>query len=169
MSVNILVIGHGRHGKDTFAAVLCELLPYLKFTSSSAFFAEYLYYRDLFHEYESVEECYADRVNRRELWRDAMAKYNEKDPSKLAQDILEVSNVYVGMRTKREFEAAKSLFNYIFYVDAMPRLHYIDSTFEIMYDKKTMILIDNNKDFQHLQWQAKIASEIINNRTNLIL
>ena len=169
MKPSLLVIGHGTHGKDEFTKLLCQELPELTFTSSSWVFAEKMF--DLFGGcsfYPSVEDCYLDRVNNREIWRDKISEYNLENPARLTAEILAVSNIYIGLRTLREYKAAEKLFDFIFYVDAMVRKQYIDSTFEVMYDKKTMILIDNNKDLEHLGHQAKIAAEIIKGKANLL-
>jgi hypothetical protein len=163
--VSLLIIGHGRHGKDSLGELICKELPELTFTSSSWFFAE-----EMFNNqggstfYSSVQECFDDRANYRELWRDKMVEYNTPNPSRLAQNILATSNLYIGMRTLREYEASKKLFNFIFYVDASERVKYVDPTFEIKYNPKEMIFIDNNLDLENLKHQAKIAADLITGR-----
>jgi hypothetical protein len=162
----LLVIGHGRHGKDEVGKLLCQMQPELTFTSSSWFFAEKMF-RDFYPRYITVQECYDDRVNNRVLWRDEIAKYNYPDAAQLAKDILDVSDIYIGMRTLREFNAARPLFDFIFYVDASKRVDYVDETFEIPYDNQ-MIKIDNNSSLEDLKHQVKIASEIVKGDTNLL-
>lgn len=165
----ILIIGHGRHGKDSLGELICQELPELTFTSSSWFFAEEMFNNQRGNVfYSSVKECFDDRFNCRELWRDKMAEYNTPDASRLAKDILATSNFYIGMRTQREYQASKKLFNFIFYVDATKRLTHIEPTFEIEYNSKEMIFIDNNLDLENLQQQAKIAAEIIQGRSYFV-
>ena len=62
----LLIIGHGRHGKDTVCEILKESYGF-NFRSSSDFCAEKLVYpllKDLYN-YNSYQEAYADRHNHR--------------------------------------------------------------------------------------------------------
>lgn len=170
-SPNILILGHGTHGKDLFAEYLCQELPSLIFISSSRELAEIVYSNPYFlFKYSSAEECYEDRRNHREAWASIVSQYCEEDPAKLSKRILSKSNVYVGMRSNREFEASKKLFDYIFFVDAMKRLNNLtDPSMGIPFNPRTMIRIDNNGSKEDLQAQAKIAAEIIESKTTLVL
>jgi hypothetical protein len=167
-SPRVLILGHARHGKDTFAEYISKHSN-LNFKSSSEAAAEVVFSQ--IDGYNTVQECFEDRVNHRLLWRDLLIKYNTPNATKLAEKILSESNLYVGMRSLHEFNAAvnKNLFDYIFYVTALNRLKSTDPSLDIDYNPKTMILIDNNETLSELESQAKIAVEIILEKTNLIL
>lgn len=163
----VLILGSGRSGKDTVAEILLELTG-LKVTSSSWFLAEVIFNQFGGNSlYSDVESCFNDRHNNRTNWFNFVRAYNQGDECRLAREILEVSDIYVGLRSLIEFKAARHLFDYIFYVDASKRVDYIDSTFEIPYDNQ-MIKIDNNQTLEDLKHQVKIASEIVSGRASLI-
>lgn len=117
--MKLLIIGHGRHGKDTVAEGLVERMPTLSFMSSSMFVAQTVVRKDLEDigiNYLDLEDCYEDRVNHREFWRDSIARYCNP-PERMAQEILSDHDIYVGMRTRREFYASRHLFDEVIWVD----------------------------------------------------
>lgn len=117
--MKLLIIGHGRHGKDTVAEGLVERMPTLSFISSSMFVAQTVVRRDLEDNginYLTLEDCYEDRANHREFWRESIARYCTP-PERMAQEILADHDIYVGMRTRREFHAARHLFDEVIWVD----------------------------------------------------
>ena len=118
--MKLLVVGYGRHGKDT----VCDILERdynLTFSSSSLFCAERFIFEALReeHGYESVEQCYEDRHNHRKLWFDLICEYNEEDASLLGREIFEEFDIYCGLRNKREFYALKNVqaYDYSIWVD----------------------------------------------------
>lgn len=117
--MKLLIIGHGRHGKDTVAEMLVERRPMLSFMSSSLFVAQTVVRGDLEDigiNYLTLEDCYEDRFNHRDFWRDSIARYCNP-PERMAQGILSDHDIYVGMRTRREFVAARPLFDEVIWVD----------------------------------------------------
>lgn len=142
-----LVIGHARHGKDTFAEILEEVFG-LKFESSSQSAADIFIYDELKDKYgyTTPEECFEDRVNHRAEWKTMICDYNSPDKAKLAKAILERSDCYVGMRDYDEIAEClkQDLFEIIIWVDASERLELEDpSSFNI--DKSVAhVMIDNN-------------------------
>jgi hypothetical protein len=76
----LLVIGHGRHGKDTVCEMLRDHYRYT-FESSSKFCSLQFIYNDLKDKYgyANEEECYADRHNHRAEWYNAICDYNVPD------------------------------------------------------------------------------------------
>ncbi len=64
--MNILIIGHGRHGKDTLAELI-QVYTGFTFKSSSESAAEIFIYDALKEKYgyKSFIECYEDRHNHR--------------------------------------------------------------------------------------------------------
>lgn len=142
----VLILGHGRHGKDTVAELLNQLTG-LTYISSSWFANEKAVYHVLKDLYVDANACFADRSNQRALWHSLIKNYNAEDPTKLATELLEEADIYVGMRAQREYQACrqKGLFDLVLWVDASHRsaLESVTS-FNISYDPKVMVLIDNN-------------------------
>lgn len=148
-----LIIGHGRHGKDTVAELMSKYWG-LRFQSSSMAACEIFIYNQLRtwgHDYQSLEECFEDRVNNRELWKDLITRYNTPDKSRLCREILHRNgnDAYVGMRCQQEYEASKPLFSKIFWVDACERMP-PDPTMGIAKSPE-MYNIDNNGNLYDLQ------------------
>lgn len=144
--MKLLIIGHGRHGKD-FAAEYLRDQYGLTFESSSMFAANEFLFEALapIVGYKTVQECYRDRHNNRQLWHDLICEFNSEDPAKLAKSLLDQYDIYVGMRSDREYEACvrAGLFDHIVWIDAMDRVGYVDPTLHIQYDD-SMLRVDNN-------------------------
>lgn len=165
--MKLLIIGHGRHGKDTVAELLVERLPSLSFKSSSLFAAETVVrpaMEAIGIDYPSLEACYEDRINHRDFWKQAIADFCQP-PERLALAILAENDIYVGMRTRREFEASKHLFDHIVWVDRSTKLP-DDPTCELnMYDADSCI--DNNFSMQHLRREVVGFGEYIRQRITM--
>lgn len=147
----LLIIGSARHGKDTFAEILGEHFG-LKFLSSSQAAADIFLYERLKEQYgyKTPEECFLDRVNHRPEWYEAICDYNKDDRARLAKDILERTDCYVGMRDRDEIIECmnQGLFDLIVWVDAGERLPHEDaSSFNI--DKSCAdIIVENNGTYE---------------------
>lgn len=120
MKPKLLVIGHGRHGKDTVCDILASRYGY-SFESSSQFCSK-LFIFDMLKDqygYKNEEECYADRHNHRAEWYNAICEYNIPDPAKLGREIFKEHDIYCGLRNKKEFHAMKNtgVFDYAIWVD----------------------------------------------------
>lgn len=117
---NLLVIGHGRHGKDTVCDILKKDFNF-SFDSSSNFCNELFIYDKLKNKYgyKNKQECYIDRHNRRKEWYDAICEFNKPDASRLGKAIFNKHDIYCGLRNKREFFAMKNtgVFDYAIWVD----------------------------------------------------
>lgn len=123
--MKLLIIGHGRHGKDTVAECLRDNYN-MTFKSSSMHCAETVVYPDLkdAYDYATVEECFADRSNHRSEWFDLIANYCSDDLARIGREIFEVSDIYCGLRNKREFHAIKNngLVDFTIWVDRSDHL-----------------------------------------------
>lgn len=145
----LLIIGHGRHGKDTVAAIMSNVMQ-LKFSSSSHFVAEKCIWEMWGKErYSSFEAMFDDRVNYRSTWKDLILAWNTPDRTRTAVTMLSEGNdMYVGMRSRLEFDAnvQNETFDYVIWVDASKRLppEPADSM-ELTIDDAD-IVIDNNED-----------------------
>ncbi len=101
--MKIILLGHARHGKDTVAEFIKNSIG-LEFKSSSSLAAEIFLYDALKtkYGYKSYEECFNDRSNHRAEWHNLIAEYNSEDPARLAKQIFETNDIYVGMRSAIE-------------------------------------------------------------------
>jgi len=154
--MKIMVIGHARHGKDTVGELLKKHYV-LSFTSSSMFCAARIM-KPAFEEkkglvYESVQECFEDRVNHRAFWHDEIAAYAENDLSILVREIFAANDVYCGCRNDREFLQAKGegLFQLSLWVEA--GLRHKPESRDSMKLKQWMAdaVVDNNGTIEQLE------------------
>ena len=157
MKTKLLIIGHGRHGKDTLAELLRDDFG-LKFISSSQAAADIFIY-DVLKEkygYKTPEECYSDRSNHRAEWYDMICEYNRVDKIKLAKGILERAGCYVGMRDKPEIDEAKKhkIFDLVVWVDACERLPLESADSFNITKADADIIIDNNGTFEEFKERA---------------
>lgn len=143
----LLIIGHGRHGKDTFAELLSDTMD-LQFTSSSLFVGERCVWPAWgFERYDSFEACFDDRVNYRSTWGDLISAWNTPDKARTARTMLNEGNdMYVGMRRSDELEACleEDLFDHIIWVDACDRLPEEPLNSMNLDSSMASIFIDNN-------------------------
>ena len=160
--MKLMIIGFARHGKDTVAEILHDEFG-MTFQSSSWAAAEkvvrpYLAARGI--TYDSVEDCFEDRVNHRKHWADAINEYNRDDPARLAGEIYETSDIYVGIRSFTEYLAAKRYIDCTIAVDAYPRLDRKDSTFNIPL-RMADLHVDNSGTPDDLRQQVfKLARQL---------
>lgn len=125
MKFKLMILGYARHGKDTVADILVKHFG-LKKEDSSQFAGKQVmmpYFASRGIHYASWDECYRDRVNHRQEWYEQITAYNTPDRARLAREIYTVSDMYVGIRNRSEFEAVKAerLFDYSIWVDASRR------------------------------------------------
>lgn len=101
--MNLLIIGHARHGKTEAAKILTKEIGF-RFKDSSQASAEIFLFDKLKDKYgyKNFNECFEDRVNHREEWFEEICKFNKDDPSRLAKAIMKSANIYCGMRSNRE-------------------------------------------------------------------
>jgi len=125
MKPRLLIIGNGRHGKDTMAEIL-ERDYGMTFKSSSMAASEIFIYNELkdTYNYNNAEECFNDRSNHRAEWYNMICDYNKNDKARLAKNILSTSDCYVGMRDLDEIDECmkQGIFDLIIWVDASDRL-----------------------------------------------
>lgn len=154
MNIKLLILGHARHGKDTFAEILNEEFG-LKFESSSKAAADIFIYDVLKDKYgyKTPEECFEDRVNHRGEWHELICDYNIDDKAKLAKSILERADCYVGMRSRYEIEEClnQKLFDLIIWVDASDRLP-LESSDSFNIDiSNADVIIPNNGTYEEFR------------------
>ena len=151
--MKLLIIGHGRHGKDTVAECLRDDYG-MTFKSSSMHCAEKVVYPVMKwqHCYESVEECYNDRHNHRAQWFELIANYCADDLARIGREIFEVSDIYCGLRNKREFHAIKNngLVDYTIWVDRSDWVETEPKTSMSLEPWMADFVIDNNGTLDQL-------------------
>ncbi|QDP53510.1 MAG: putative deoxynucleotide monophosphate kinase [Prokaryotic dsDNA virus sp.] len=150
----LLVLGHARHGKDTVAEILQREYGFQFTSSSlfcaehvvwaaiqdtpkairqhidagmpgmsdNQLIADLTMMRD--QQYANVEDCFKDRINFRTAWFSLIAAYCHPNKERLAREIFEENDIYVGIRNKREFRAAVNagLVDLTIWVDASERV-----------------------------------------------
>jgi thymidylate synthase (FAD) len=142
----LLIIGHARHGKDTFAELVATAMN-LSFISSSEFVGRECVWNAWGEErYETFEDMFEDRVNFRSTWANLILAYNTPDRSRTATEMLRDRDIYVGMRNKKEFDACidKKLFDYVIWVDGIQRHPPEGKDSNQMTRDMADMLIDNN-------------------------
>lgn len=167
-----MIIGHGRHGKDTVAEILSEKAN-LKFISSSLFMAERVVFpwfqktspRDA---YKTVLECYDDRHNHRSIWYRLINDYNKKptlDFARLGKAIFEDYDIYAGLRNTQEFQILKQTQTYdiCVWVDASQRLPLEDKSSMTLKPWMADFIIDNNGTLEELEYNIDIFHKYILN------
>lgn len=153
--MKLMVIGYARHGKDTACNLLHGMYG-LNFVSSSFFVGEravrpWLEARGIC--YSSMDECYADRVNHRAHWFDAIAEYNRDDPAKLGCELFAKYDIYCGNRNVLEFNAMKEkkAFDYAFWVDRGLLVEPEPLSSNTLYPDMADYVIDNNGSLEYLK------------------
>jgi dephospho-CoA kinase len=155
--MKILILGTARHGKDSLAELLNEDFG-MTFKSSSEMANELFIYDELKtkYGYNSIEECFVDRMNHREEWYLMICGYNMEDKARLSKDIIAHHDCYVGMRDRHEITECinQELFDLIIWVDASERLP-LESPESFNIDKSCAdIIIDNNGTYE--DFKAKV-------------
>jgi len=153
--LKLLVIGHGRHGKDTVCEILRDKYGYT-FESSSQFCSKLFIYDMLKDKYgyANEEECYADRHNHRAEWYNAICDYNKTDGARLGRAMFNTYDIYCGLRNKREFHAMKNtgVFDYAIWVDRTDFLPPESSDSMSLEQWMADYTIDNNGSLEDLKF-----------------
>lgn len=159
--MKLLILGDMRSGKDTLAELLNKHYD-MTFKSSSEMAMELFIFDEIYDKYgySTMEECFVDRVNHRQTWYEMICDYNKDDRARLAKDILEMYDCYVGMRDLEEFYAAEHLFDIVIWVDASERIGIPESTNKIPQDVADMI-ITNNGTFDEFETKSKILGKML--------
>lgn len=122
----IIICGHAGWGKDTVAEMIsatvtgCNLIHTSLFTSVNIIFPAL---KDIYG-YKTALECYNDRVAHRTKWFNLIAEYNTPDKARLVKAVLEISDIYIGIRKQEELDAvlAEGVSDTVIWVDASKRL-----------------------------------------------
>jgi predicted HAD superfamily Cof-like phosphohydrolase len=161
----IILLGHGRHGKDTVAEILRDDYG-LKFQASSVFCAERVmmpYFNGLQSHigYASVEDCFDDRHNHRATWFDQIEAFNYPDRTRLARELFKKNDIYVGMRSAKELQACKigRVADLIIWVDASDRMPPEDASSCTVQPWMADYILDNNGSLEDLKTNIRALVE----------
>lgn len=157
----LIVVGHGRHGKDTFAEMLVEQCPGISTMSSSWFALEKVVFPVIGGDYGSLQECYDDRINRREEWFKLIRGFNDGDRARLARELFQEHQIYVGMRCRDEFLAARHLSDLTIWIDRSEVLPPEPATSLTIRKDDCDIIIDNNGSLADLSLRAVRLSNLL--------
>lgn len=166
MNKKLLLLGQGRSGKDTMAEILRDYYG-VTFAASSEFACKHFIFEALrgFMGYANEEECFNDRHNHRDLWYQLISTYNKEDHSKLAKELLQTSDIYVGMRSKIELDTCdkENVFDLKIYVDASERLQYSEPTSsnQITPEDGDMIIYNNGTEAEFVIEVQRVYEEYI--------
>lgn len=158
MLPKLLVVGHGRHGKDT----VCEMLQDYGYTfqSSSKFCSELFIYNNLknIYGYANEEECYNDRHQHRKEWYEMIHDYCKDDLARLGRNLFAKHDIYCGLRNKREYFAMQNedIFDYAIWVDRCDHLPTEDPQSMSIEQWMCDFTIDNNGSFERLERNVAI-------------
>jgi hypothetical protein len=151
--MKLLIVGYGRHGKDTVAEYLCKKYN-LKFQSSSMHCAEHVVFPALsgMYNYQTIQECFDDRANHRREWYELISNYCKDDLARVGREIFDVSDIYCGLRNKREFHSIKNngIFDYAIWVDRSDYLPPEDKSSNTIEPWMADFTIDNNGTLEQL-------------------
>lgn len=154
----LLVIGYGRHGKDTVSEILCREMD-LNYQSSSEFCAGHVMFPTLSKKYgyKDVDECYNDRHNHRQEWYEMISAYCGSDLARLGREIFERFDIYCGLRNKREWSSMKNehVYDYAIWVDRSDYLPPEDETSNSMQPWMADFYLDNNGTLEDLEYNVK--------------
>lgn len=152
--MKLLIIGHCRHGKDTVAEMIRDMFG-LTFQSSSQAAADIFIYDRLKDKYgyKTPEECFEDRMNHRAEWHDLICDYNKDDKARLAKDIIEMDDIYVGMRSDAEIQECvkQGLFDYVIGVYDPRKPHEPKDSFNIDLFIEADLIIPNGSSLGELE------------------
>lgn len=123
----LMIVGHGRHGKDTVCEILARDWGY-SWTTSSKIASGVVWERAakwrnsgmsaemkeeacrIVDTCLTIEDCFEDRHHShrtRQFWYEAIAEYSREDPTSLTRDIFKQCDIYAGIRNPRELHAAQ--------------------------------------------------------------
>lgn len=157
----IIISNQARSGKDTLAEIFRDNFG-LKFESSSMFAAKKFIYEllKIKYNYQTFKECYEDRFNKRTEWHDLICEYNKDQKDRLANEIFEVNDIYVGMRDPEELECTEN--ELIIFVDAGDRVPIESKTSNKIEKKHGDIILLNDKSLSCFTTRAIKLGKALN-------
>lgn len=120
--MKLLIIGNRQHGKSDVGNMLSKALSVVAH-DSSWYACENVVFPQLKEKYgyATAKDAHDDRMNHRQEWFEIIEAYND-EPDRLTRAILSEGSIYVGMRSRIEFEGSKHHFDHVIWVDASERV-----------------------------------------------
>lgn len=161
----ILIISDGAQtGKDSVADILTKFG--FKCLASSSFATSRVmmpYFESIGKAYETEEACFADRMNHRALWYEKIEAYNEPTWNRISREMFEDGySVYIGMRSPKEFEASRDLYDHILFVDASERVAAEDRSSNGMTKDMATYILNNNGPEENLEGEVYKFIQVTN-------
>jgi hypothetical protein len=165
--LKLMIVGYGRHGKDTVCDIIAKKYGYT-FQSSSMFCAQLFIYETLRDKYgyANIEQCYDDRHNHRSEWYNLIKGYNEEDPTLLGRELYARYDIYCGIRNPAEFHALRNCgaFDYAIWVDRSNHLPPENSNSMKIEPWMTDYIIDNNSSIELLEYNTYLLMNMLINK-----
>lgn len=168
----LLIIGHAGHGKDSVSEILTE--KGFKCLLSSKFALTNImipYFQKEGIIYPTYADCFADRNNCRDVWKREIENYNAPTFNRITRETFAAGyDAYIGMRSRKEFEASREFYDFVLWVDASTRLPQ-ESTLSNELDRRDAdFVIDNNGPEGLLKAMVGMTLEVVMDayRTKLI-
>lgn len=159
--MKLIICGHARHGKDTVCEYLRDYYQ-LSFVSSSWFLTEPVIWPVMGHLYTSLQECFDDRHNHRDVWYNLIAEYNELDAARLGVEIFAEHDIYCGLRNRRELIALQNRVPVtVVWVDRSDILEPEPNTSITISESDADYELDNNGTLSHLYDQIDNLMHVI--------
>lgn len=148
--------GPGRCGKETVGKIMNQYFGLTCIASSLAASESVIFpLLKKTYGYATAKECYEDRLNHRQEWKEIISRYNKDDPCKLGDYIYENYDAYDGCRSRREFDAICAKWQPVtIWIDSsMRKPNLEDPTLEMdMFD--CSYYIDNNSTEERLNFEV---------------
>lgn len=159
--MKLMILGHKRHGKDSVSELFCKKYG-MTFESSSRFVAEKAVRPAMAAKgiiYPDFDTMYADRVNHRDTWFEAIKAYNHPDPTRLGRELYAIHDIYCGIRNDVELLAlqAAGVIDFTIWVDAHKRLPPEDASSCTVTPDMADYILDNNGPEADLPAQVERA------------
>ena len=159
--LNLMILGKGRHGKDTFAEIAASEDFGYEYTPTSYLAAEIVIYGKLKekHGYTTVEECFDDRHQHRAEWHDLIHEYNHPHLYLLGETVFKTNDIYCGLRNKEEFDSMvdHNLIDLTIWIDATDRLGNTEGIESMSLTKESANIIITNNGTEE-DFKAKIVA-----------
>lgn len=107
--MRIAICGMGNSGKHEASRYLSGITGLRYVQSTSEFAASFV--RPAVEatgvRYTCDGDCWRDRRKRRQIWRDAIARYNAGDPARMYREMIEENDIIDGLRMRCDIEACR--------------------------------------------------------------
>lgn len=157
--MKIMVLGHKDHGKTTVAEMLHNKFGFTYRDSTNRVLEITRHYIQAGHAKGYNWVSFADQLTGnkdsvRHILKEALSAYTKTAPAKLIKEQYKLCDVYAGLRSDLEYQAAKNVIDFTFWVQD-PRKEENDPTMDIVFDPNTMIHINNNGSLLQLEHNLK--------------